>query len=48
MKQYTITYLFEGTERIAVISARSLHWAKLLGPLQLMAAAVVIRIEETN
>lgn len=44
-RNFNIFYLFEGTERKAVFPARSLHWATLLAPLQLMAGAVILRIE---
>lgn len=46
MKNFNIFYLFEGTERKAVFPARTLHWATLLAPLQLMSGAVIVRIEE--
>lgn len=46
-RDFTITYLFEGSERTAIFPARSLRWAALLGPLQLQKGSEIIKIEES-
>jgi hypothetical protein len=45
MKTYTLVYLFGGKEHRAAFPARSAHWARLLGPLQLQAGAELLRVE---
>jgi hypothetical protein len=45
MKNFTITYSYKGREYAANFPARDGRWARLLGPLQLMPGAQVLRIE---
>jgi hypothetical protein len=45
MTIYTIHYRYAGKDHQAAFPARSARWARLLGPLQLMKGAEVLRVE---
>lgn len=45
MKNFTLIYLWKGTEYRANFPARDAHWAALLGPLQLQAGSYLLRVE---
>lgn len=45
MKNFTVTYTYQGREYQANFPAKNERWAHLMAPLHLMADAVVLRVE---